>query len=86
MHHGRGGYGMGGACGMMGGYGWDNPDMKKFLDDTVDLRRQIHAKMFDYMEASRNPDTSKEDLKKLAKELRDLQKKLWEKRKEVSSK
>lgn len=34
------------------------PECTQFLDETVDLRRQYHIKMFDYFEAARKPETS----------------------------
>ncbi len=76
MMHGYG-YGMGPGM-MYGGWGYDE-DTKKFLDETKELRRKIHDKMFDYMEAARDPETSGEDIKKLRKEIWDLKKELWEK-------
>jgi hypothetical protein len=46
----------------------------------------MHMKMFDYMEAQRDPETTKDELKKLAEELRELKKKLWDRKKELWSK
>jgi hypothetical protein len=72
-----GGYGMG--PGMMGGYGMGpgmmydyQPEMQKFLDDTVELRKKIHMKKFEYFEATRNPKTTREKIIGLQKELQEL--------------
>jgi hypothetical protein len=58
----------------MYGYGMD----AKFLDNTVDIRRNLHNKKFEYAEAIRNPETTPEDMRKLDKEITGLQKKLYE--------
>jgi len=68
------GYGMG--PGMMGGYA---PQTQKFLDETRDLRKEIHNKQFEYAEAQRDPKTTPETLWLLEKELRELTGKLSEK-------
>lgn len=79
MGQGYGGHMMGqGYGGHMGqGYGGHmqdregamSEDNKKFLDETKDLRRDLHNKRFEYMELSRNSDTSNDDLIKLEKEI-----------------
>jgi len=87
-----GGYGMGYGMGpgMMGGYGPGygmvpgganvyGPQMKKFLDETRDLRKEINTKQFEYTEALRDPKTTPESIWLLEKELRDLNGKLTEK-------
>jgi hypothetical protein len=51
----------------------------KFLDDTVDIRRSLHNKKFEYAEAIRNPETTPEDIRNLEEEISGLQKKLYEK-------
>ncbi len=69
---------MWGGPGMhMQGYGAWNKESRKFLDETVDLRKDMHAKMFDYREAWRRGDEEK--AKALEKELDELGKKLDEK-------
>ena len=80
------GPGMGQGMGMMGGgmgMAYDSPRyqarMKKFMDDTVDLRRELHAKMFDYREALRHEDAKDEDIEKLEKEVYGLQEQIQEK-------
>lgn len=80
MLYGRGGYGMG--PGMMYGYGPGygyGPKSQKFLEETKDLRRQLHMKMFDYMEAARDPETKREQLNKMHEEIQDLKKQIHEK-------
>ncbi len=88
MGHGRG-YGMGpgmmgGCCyGMGAASGIEDPEkQRKFLDDTVELRKKIHDKMFQYHEASRNPKSTVGSLNDMEKEIYDLQKKLEEKAQE----
>jgi len=79
-----------GGCGMMGrgmmGYGmgqgmtgYGAKEYQAFLDDTVDLRRKLHNKKFEYFEASRNPDTKRETVTKLEKEIWELQREIYEK-------
>ncbi len=86
MGPGYGGRMMGSGMGMMGpGYGGhmmgsgDEESRRKFLDDTVDTRREMHNRKFDYFEASRNPDTKPETILKLKKEMRALQIRMLEK-------
>ncbi len=64
--------------GMMKDY-WSKPEVKKFLDETTDLRKELHLKKFEYMEALRNPDTSKETLTKLRQDMKKLKIQLFEK-------
>ena len=47
------------------GENWSKPEVREFLDETRDLRKELHLKRFEYIEALRNPDTSKETLTKL---------------------
>jgi Spy/CpxP family protein refolding chaperone len=44
----------------------------KFLDETRDLRRQLHMKGFEYMEALRQPEANQEALSKLREEMKEL--------------
>ena len=75
MGQGYGGH-MTGKMGWGGqGYGTD----QKFLDDTVDLRKELHEKRFKYMEASRDPKIKYETLAELEKEIYGIQSKLREK-------
>ena len=81
-HMGGGMMGSGHMGGMMGGYGYrgNNPEAyKKYLDDTVDLRKKLHNKMFEYREVLRDPDTTRKSLLKIEKEMMDLQWKIYEK-------
>jgi hypothetical protein len=59
--------------GRAGGYD------QKFLDDTTDLRKELHDKKFAYSEAIRDPKTEPEAIVKLEKEIRDLENKIYEK-------
>ena len=89
-----GGYGNMGP-GMMGGYGngygncpgassfgqdgWNSESHQKFLEDTVGLRRELNDKGFEYAEAQRSPDTTREQLAALEKDMIDIRTKLQEK-------
>jgi len=76
------GSGMMSGCGMgpgMWGYGYQQKAFQKFLDDTKDLRKELHNLKFEYFEAVRNPDSKPEDIDKLEKEMNELQKKIYEK-------
>ena len=77
----RGGPGGHMGCGMMGdmlGYGSEE-EQQKFLDDTTDLRREMHNKKFEISEALRNPDTKRATLLKLQKEMLEIKVKMYEK-------
>ncbi len=94
MHHGmmRGGQSMMGP-GMMGGAGgymdcpgarsfgngrWTGEPQQQFLDDTVELRKELHDKYFAYQEARRNPGTTQDQLVSIEKEIVDLRSQLQE--------
>ena len=77
------GYGMGpqmmGSCGMhmpfggmSGPYFSSNEEFTKFLDNTKDLRRKMHALMFEFSEAARSTDPDKEKLQAIVKEMNEL--------------
>lgn len=94
--HGYGGQIMGmghmmDTCNMMGvgqwmmrGYGYQR--YQKFLDETVDLRRELHMKRFDYFEAMRDPNSSPARIEKLEKEIDELEDKIEGKAPRLSSK
>ncbi|MDH3393230.1 MAG: hypothetical protein OEL66_04435 [Desulfobulbaceae bacterium] len=77
------GHGMGYGRGYGRMYGLDSgisPEAyKKFMDETVSLRKEIHDKMFTFFEAERNPKTSRNNLFKMEKELYELRQQLHEK-------
>ena len=83
MNRGYGGHMMGQDYGgHMGnrtgaGYGARQTD-QKFLDETADLRRDLHEKRFEYFEAQRDPDTTNKTLANLEKEITGIQEKLYE--------
>ncbi len=83
MGQGMMGQGMMGP-GMMGqgmdpGMMWEYKaeSYKKFLNDTADLRKELHNKKFEYFEALRNPKTKPETITKFEKEMRELQDKIF---------
>ncbi len=83
MGTGNGGHMGQGYGGHMGdrtgpGYGTGQTD-QKFLDDTADLRKELHNKRFTYNEASRNPDTTMGQLRNMEKEMFELEGKIYEK-------
>jgi hypothetical protein len=62
------------------GYGYGrSEECQKYLDETSDLRKQLHTKRFEYSEALRNPKTKPESLVKLEKEIYELQDKIYKK-------
>lgn len=66
--------------GMMGpGWGFDYSRVREFMDETVELRRKLLLKKFEYFEALRNPDTKRETLRKLEGEMGELWSELYEK-------
>ncbi len=75
MGHGMMGRGMMGPC--MWGYG--AKEYQKFMDDTRELRKELHNKRFEYFEAMRDPDTKPETVNKLEKEMWEIQRKIYEK-------
>lgn len=85
--YGHGGYGMGYGYGghMMGPgygdhmYGRFGGNNQKFLDETADLRKELHNKKFEYFEAVRNSETDSTTITKLEKEIREIQEKIYEK-------
>lgn len=68
-----------GGCMMMepGGQG-TGPD-QAFLNETADLRKELHNKKFEYFEAKRDPDVTEETLSILEKEMSTLRSKIREK-------
>jgi len=76
MGQGYGGHMMGSMMGW-GGQG-AGPDTK-FLDETADLRKDLHEKRFEYFEASRNSGTDTETLAGIEKEIYGLQSKIRDK-------
>jgi hypothetical protein len=78
MGYGYGGHMMGpGYGGHM--YGERGGYDQKFLDETADLRKELHSKKFEYFEAVRNPETDSTTITKLEKEIREIQEKIYEK-------
>ena len=77
------GQGMHGA-GMMGSGSVAQRDA--FLDSTKELRKSIHDKQFEYMEASRNSAETVGSLRKKAEELSVLKQDLMKKRQKAFSK
>lgn len=79
------GPGPGYGCSVEGtGYGrhmgrWSGDYDKKFLDETADLRKELHDKRFEYSEAIRDPKTEPETITKLENEIRTLQERISEK-------
>jgi hypothetical protein len=77
--------------GMMGAYGncpcsyWfgqhyqSNEGYQKFMKDTVGIRKELNNKHFEYREARRNPNTTREQLNSIEKEMFNLEKQLQEK-------
>ena len=70
------GYGHMGSW-MSQGYDSSQSD-QKFLDETADVRKDLHNKRFEYFEAQRDPETTNETLARLEKEINELQEKIYE--------
>ena len=74
------GPGNGGHMRGWGGQGYQgNAADSKFLDETADLRKNLHEKRFEYYEAVRDPGTTADTLTKLEKEIYTIQEKIREK-------
>ncbi|MEJ2183488.1 MAG: hypothetical protein P8Y66_08185 [Nitrospirota bacterium] len=65
------GYGMASCMGPCWG-NWGSEECRNFLDKTQTARKNLHMRMFDYMEAMRNPKTKPEELEKLRNEMWNL--------------
>jgi hypothetical protein len=61
---------------MAPGYG---PMNQQFLDETRELRRDLHMKMFDYMEEMRKPDPDEKMLEDMRDNISDMKKQIREK-------
>lgn len=61
------------------GTGLEMPeDVQKFLDETTKLRRELHAKKFDYFEAARNKKTPAEEITRLENEMVELRTRIFQ--------
>jgi len=59
--------------------GQENAPDQTFLNETADLRKELHNKKFEYVEAMRDPKTTVETLSELEKELYDIKSRIREK-------
>ena len=75
---GNGGYGACTGPGWNSQNSWNSEKHQKFLKDSVELRKEMNEKRFEYWEAQRNPDTTKEQFSKLEKDMTDIHTKLGE--------
>jgi hypothetical protein len=69
-------------CPGAAGYGPNDMNSErnqKFLNGTVELRKQMNDKRFEYQEALRNPSTTREQLASVEKEMIDLRTKIYDK-------
>ena len=73
-----GGYGDCPGAAYFGPDGWNSESHQKFLEDTVGLRKELNDKGFEYAEAQRNPNTNREQLASIEKEIIDIRTKLQE--------
>lgn len=67
--------------GMMGRgmRGYDQKEYEKYLDETVEMRKKLHDKRFEYFETIRKRDVKRKTIMDLEKEMRDLQWQIYEK-------
>ena len=82
--YGPGMMGQGYGPGMMergrGGYGYrQDAECQMFLNDTVEQRKKLQEKRFEYAEAYRDPKSTNEQLDKLGKEIAEIEDKIAEK-------
>lgn len=79
----RGGYG---GCGYCGGPGqFNDTERQQFLEETRELRKELHAKRFEYREAQRATSVDNDKLASIEKEMIDLRTKIQNKGEELSS-
>ncbi len=78
--HGGGGWGNFDCprVGMAGG-GWNSTQKQNFLDETVELRKQMHEKRFEIREARRSSNLDVEKLGQLEKDMIDIRSKIQKK-------
>ena len=78
MGQGHGGQMMGQGHGgpMMGWSGQTNGQDQKYLDETKDVRKEMHDKRFEYFEASRDPKTTRETLASIENDMYELREKM----------
>jgi hypothetical protein len=74
-----GGYGDCPGASYFGSDGWNSEPHQKFLEDTVGLRKDLNEKRFEYVEAQRNPETTREQLAAIEKEVIDIRTQLQNK-------
>ena len=69
-----------GYGGHMGGStGQRYEENQTFLDETADIRRELHEKRFEYAETTRDPNTTIGTMRALEKEMYDLERKINDK-------
>ncbi|PLX47483.1 MAG: hypothetical protein C0613_13740 [Desulfobulbaceae bacterium] len=71
------GMGPGMGHGMMAGRMMNRmsaENQQRFMDDTVELRKEMHTLRFAYMEAMRNPDTRLAELADMEQQMLDIRK------------
>lgn len=75
----KGSYGDCPGASWFGQDGWNSEPHQKFLEDTVGLRKELNDKAFEFGEAQRNPNTTREQLATIQKEMIDIRTKLQDK-------
>jgi len=79
MGEGMPGHMMEGCCEKGPMMGHKDGTMRKFLDETYALRKELHDKKFEYHEALSNPDTTIETIAKLERHMQGLKEQIREK-------
>jgi hypothetical protein len=64
---------------MGSGYYNHIPECQTFYAETAKQGRELHEKRFDYAETLKNPKTTGETVTKLAKEINEMQEKIYAK-------
>ncbi len=72
-----------GAAGANQG-SWNSDTQQKFLEETIELRRELNNKRFEYREASRASGAKAEQLANMEKEIIDIRTKIHKKAEELS--
>ena len=86
MGQGYGKRGNRGGCGPCGGAQFTVEERQQFLVATLDLRKELHAKRFEYREANRGQKVDNDKLASIEKEMIDLRTKIQNKAEELQAK
>ncbi len=66
--------------------GWNNDERQKFLEETLELRKQMNDKRFEFREARRTGNVDRDKLAQLQKDMIDIRTQIQKKAEELSGK